>query len=136
MRAARLIAHVFDDVYAGRGQHRAAHIARLLERRGRRPKRLGPVFALRVKQKARILYILMRGICLLYTSLSETAEGTKLIIVDENSENDEYAEIFTVYQGYFIGLLLEPAGDVQVSQEELDLAVQFLSDMQFVHTEA
>ena len=69
-------------------------------------------------------------------TLSETAEGTKLIIVDENSENDEYAEIFTVYQGYFIGLLLEPAGDVQVSQEELDLAVQFLSDMQFVHTEA
>ena len=41
-----------------------------------------------------------------------------------------------VYQGYFIGLLLEPAGDVQVSQEELDMAVQFLSDMQFVHTEA
>lgn len=69
-------------------------------------------------------------------TLSETAEGTKLIIIDENSENDEYAEIFTVYQGYFIGLLLEPAGDAQVSQEELDLAVQFLSDMQFVHTEA
>ena len=65
-----------------------------------------------------------------------TAEGTKLIIVDENSEHDEYAEVFTVYQGYFIGLLLEPAGDVQVSQEELDMAVQFLSDMQFVHTEA
>ena len=62
MRAARLIAHVFDDVYAGRGQQRAAHIARLLERRGRRAKRLGPVFALRVKQEARILYILMRGI--------------------------------------------------------------------------
>lgn len=69
-------------------------------------------------------------------TLSETAEGTKLIIIDENSENDEYAEIFMVYQGYFIGLLLEPAGDAQVSQEELDLAVQFLSDMQFVHTEA
>lgn len=69
-------------------------------------------------------------------TLSETAEGTKLIIVDENSEHDEYAEVFTVYQGYFIGLLLEPAGDVQVSQEELDMAVQFLSDMQFVHTEA
>ena len=69
-------------------------------------------------------------------TLSETAEGTKLIIIDENSGHDEYAEIFTVYQGYFIGLLLEPAGDVQVSQEELDLAVQFLSDMQFVHTEA
>ena len=33
-------------------------------------------------------------------------------------------------------LLLEPAGDVQVSQEELDMAVQFHSDMQFVHTEA
>ncbi len=69
-------------------------------------------------------------------TLSETAEGTKLIIVDENSEHDEYAEVFTVYQGYFIGLLLEPAGDVQVSQEELDMAIQFLSDMQFVHTEA
>ena len=55
---------------------------------------------------------------------------------DFASEHDEYAEVFTVYQGYFIGQLLEPAGDVQVSQEELDMAVQFLSDMQFVHTEA
>lgn len=69
-------------------------------------------------------------------TLSETTEGTKLIVVDENSEHDEYAEVFTVYQGYFIGLLLEPAGDAQVSQEELDMAIQFLSDMQFVHTEA
>lgn len=34
-------------------------------------------------------------------TLSETAEGTKLIIIDENSGHDEYAEIFTVYQGLF-----------------------------------
>lgn len=69
-------------------------------------------------------------------TISETAEGTKLIIVDENSEYDEYVEIYTVYDGYFIGLLLDPVGEVQVSQEELDLAVKFLSDMQFHHTEA
>ena len=48
-------------------------------------------------------------------TLSETAEGTKLIIVDENSEHDEYAEVFTVYQGYFIGLLLEPAVHIILS---------------------
>ena len=68
-------------------------------------------------------------------TISQTSEGTKLIIVDENSEHDEYVEIYTVYDGYFIGLLLELAGDVQVSEEELDVAVKFLSDMQFHHTE-
>ena len=76
------------------------------------------------------------GKLLMVLSLGYSEEYADRSINDLNSENDEYAEIFTVYQGYFIGLLLEPAGDVQVSQEELDLAVQFLSDMQFVHTEA
>ncbi len=65
--------------------------------------------------------------------IDETSEGTKLIVVDENSEYDEYAEIYTVYQGYFIGMLVESVGGEQLTEDNLNIAIQFLSDMQFVH---
>ena len=53
--------------------------------------------------------------------------------MDENSEYDEYAEIYTVYQGYFIGMLVEAVGGAQLTEDNLNVAIQFLSDMQFVH---
>ena len=66
-------------------------------------------------------------------AMTETAHGTKLILVDENSDYDEYAEITTVYQGYFITLLLQPAeSGVQLTEAQLQTAVDILSNMEFV----
>lgn len=65
-------------------------------------------------------------------AISETSMGTKLIIVDENSEHDEYAEIFTVYDGFFTGLLIEPVGDSELTAEQIQAAVDLLSDMEFI----
>lgn len=65
-------------------------------------------------------------------TITETAHGTKLILADENSDYDEYAEIFTVYQGYFIGMLIEPQGDAQLTEGDIQTAVDVLSDMEFV----
>ena len=65
--------------------------------------------------------------------MTETAHGTKHILVDENSDYDEYAEITTVYQGYFITLLLQPAeSGVQLTEAQLQTAVDILSNMEFV----
>lgn len=64
-------------------------------------------------------------------AISETAHGTKLIVIDENSDYHEFAEIFTLYDGYFISVLIDP-GDVEaLTAEEIQTAVDILSDMQF-----
>lgn len=66
----------------------------------------------------------------------ETAHGTKLIVADENSEYDEYAEITTIYQGYFITVMLQPAVQgTQLTAEQLQVAINVLSDMEFVHAD-
>lgn len=66
----------------------------------------------------------------------ETAHGTKLIVADENSEYDEYAEITTVYQSYFITVMIQPAQDgVQLTEAQLQTAIDVLSNMEFVHAE-
>lgn len=67
-------------------------------------------------------------------TMQETAHGTKLIVADENSEYDEYAEITTIYQGYFISVMLQPGEEgVQLTVEQLQVAIDVLSNMEFVH---
>lgn len=66
-------------------------------------------------------------------AVTETAHGTKLILADENSEYDEYAEIFTVYQGYFIGMLIQPQNGAPLTESEIQVAVDVLSGMEFVN---
>lgn len=68
-------------------------------------------------------------------TVTETSHGTKLIVLDENSEYDEYAEIFTVYQGYFITALVQRDPETQLTEAELQLAVDVLSQMEFVTAE-
>ena len=69
-------------------------------------------------------------------STMETAHGTKLIVADENSEYDEYAEITTVYQGYFISVMIQPAQEgVQLTEAQLQTAIDVLSNMEFVHAD-
>lgn len=70
-------------------------------------------------------------------AVSETEKGTKIIVIDENSDVDEYAEIFTIYKGYFVQVLIEPGEtqDGQLTDDDLALAVKFLSDMEFVVAE-
>ena len=66
-------------------------------------------------------------------SYAETAHGTQLVIVNENSDKDEYVDISTLYQGYFVELMLvKNDTSVQITDDEIDLAVDMLSDMWFV----
>lgn len=69
-------------------------------------------------------------------TVEETAHGTKLLVADENSQYDEYAEITTVYEGYFITMLVQPQNaETQLTQEQLQTAIGVISDMAFVHNE-
>lgn len=65
-------------------------------------------------------------------AISETTHGTKLIVLDENSDADEYVEIVTLYQGYFVQVLMEPTDESQLTEDQIAVAVQLLSDMKFV----
>lgn len=46
-------------------------------------------------------------------SFAVTAGGTQVVIIDENSEYDEYAMISTLYQGYWVDVKLERVNSTQ-----------------------
>lgn len=72
-----------------------------------------------------------------------TAYGTKLFVVKEISDQVDYVDFYTIYKGYEVELFLshamftadsgaEEAGILPVTEEEIQLAIQFLSDLDFV----
>ena len=66
-------------------------------------------------------------------SRAVTSHGSPLIISDENSEFDEYVDISTLYQGYFVTLTLTPGTPArQIKLEEIDRAVAFLGTVWFI----
>ena len=75
-------------------------------------------------------------------SYMETAYGTKLMVVKENLDGADYVDFYTVYKGYEVELILTHAQyDAEtgmildtppITEAEIQMAVQFLSDMDFV----
>ena len=64
-------------------------------------------------------------------SLSETAYGTDVIILNENGVTEsDYAEIITIYQGYFVSVTILATDDV--TDEVINDAIQLLSDLWIV----
>ncbi len=71
-----------------------------------------------------------------------TAYGTKLLVVKENKDQVDFVDFYTIYKGYEVEMVLthataedpeaEDAEIVPVTEEEIQLAVQFLSDLDFV----
>lgn len=65
-------------------------------------------------------------------TFGETGMGTKLIIIDDNDvEEGDTVLIVTLYKGYYITTYVFPAGDA-VTEAELETAIQFYTDMNFV----
>lgn len=75
-------------------------------------------------------------------SYMETAYGTKLMVVKENLDGADYVDFYTVYKGYEVELILTHAQyDAEtgmildtppITDAEIQMAVRFLSDMDFV----
>ena len=62
-------------------------------------------------------------------SYRETAHGTHLILVHEQSEADEYLVILTLWNGYIIETDVFPGeGTNELTDEQIDTAIQFISD--------
>ncbi len=63
---------------------------------------------------------------------TETALGTRLMVVKEIADTVEYVDFFTVYKGYSIEFVLLTDTAAGLTDQEIEMAVKFLSDMEFV----
>lgn len=71
-------------------------------------------------------------------SYAETGLGTKLLVVRQKESLPNYIDFLSIYQGYFIEFMLTPgpgAADQTLSDEQLRLCVDFLTDLDFVPAE-
>lgn len=78
-------------------------------------------------------------------STMTTAYGTELFVIKEIRDEVDFVDFYTIYKGYEIEMIIThvPADDpeaedapiVPVTEEEIQLAVQFLSDLDFVPAE-
>ncbi|MBR4459722.1 MAG: hypothetical protein IKS31_12250 [Clostridia bacterium] len=66
---------------------------------------------------------------------TETAYGTKLLVARETGENEDFVDIMSVYEGYFIEFLMTPnsqAADARLTDEQIRMCVDFLSELDFI----
>ena len=66
-------------------------------------------------------------------SYTETAHGTKLMVVKE--KNGEFADVYTIYQGYEFEFVLLPTldgGAESLTDDQIQLVVDFLGNLDFV----
>ena len=71
-------------------------------------------------------------------SYMETAYGTKLMVVKEIVDGSDYVDFYTVYKGYEIEFVLtqtEANAGQPITDEQIETAVKFLSDLDFVAAE-
>ena len=69
-------------------------------------------------------------------SYTETAYGTKLLVAKER--NGEFADVYTIYQGYefeFVLVPTEAGGADSLTEEQIQLVIEFLSNLEFVALE-
>ncbi len=62
--------------------------------------------------------------------LRETDYGTAVIVITENDAQSDYADMITVWHGYFIRAALQKSS--QLTEEDMALAMRIASDMWFV----
>ncbi|MCR4884917.1 MAG: hypothetical protein K6A68_15210 [Clostridiales bacterium] len=71
-------------------------------------------------------------------SYHETAHGTKLMMIKENRDSVDYVDYFTIYKGYMIEFVLMHGNEAKetLTEEQIQLAVTFLSNLNFVDVSA
>jgi hypothetical protein len=71
-------------------------------------------------------------------SETETAYGTKLLVVREAGDAPDYVDFVSIYKGYYIEFLLIPgeeAEEQKLSDEEIQMCIDFLSNLDFIPIE-
>lgn len=62
----------------------------------------------------------------------ETALGTKILVINENNGQMDYAEGITVYMGYTVDVYLQKQNGEELTEDDLAFMMQFLTDLTFV----
>lgn len=72
-----------------------------------------------------------------HVDIMETDFGTKVMILRSNQTSDDFASFVTIYKGYEIALNLFPGKESTepLTDAQITLAMQFLSDLDFVPAE-
>ncbi len=68
----------------------------------------------------------------------ETVYGTKLMVVKEAKENIDFVDFYTIYKGYEVEVVLtygEEFAEKTITEEQIQMVVDFLSNMDFVPVE-
>ncbi len=72
-------------------------------------------------------------------SYTETAHGTKLMVVKEAADTIDFVDFYTIYEGYELEFVMVSGGDgeasVSLTDADIQLAIDFLSDLDFVPAE-
>lgn len=66
---------------------------------------------------------------------TETAHGTKLMMVKEVKDAVDFVDFYSVYQGYEIEIVVTAANESGLTDEQIQMAVGFLSELDFVAAE-
>ena len=72
-------------------------------------------------------------------SYGETAHGTRLLIAKQLDEEENYIDFLTIYKGYFVEFVMvasEESEDKTLTEEDLQLCIDFLSDLDFIQPDA
>ena len=68
-------------------------------------------------------------------SYTETAYGTRLMVIKETEDTVNYVDFYSVYLGYEIEIAVVAQNETGLSDEQIRMAVDFLSDLDFVAPE-
>ena len=64
----------------------------------------------------------------------ETGLGTKLMVVREVGDDTDFVDFLSVYKGYFVEFVMTPnpnAAVQELTEEQIETAIQFLTDVMF-----
>ena len=68
-------------------------------------------------------------------SYTETAYGTKLMVIKETEDTVNYVDFYSVYLGYEVEIVVASMNETGLTDEQIQMAVDFLSDLDFVAPE-
>ena len=65
-------------------------------------------------------------------SYTETAYGTKLMVIREADGSVDYVDFYSVYLGYEIEFVVASRNEAGLSDEQIQMCIDFLSEVDFV----
>lgn len=62
--------------------------------------------------------------------VNATGEGTKFLVINENDAESDYVQMITNYQGYFVQMYIVSVEGMDVTDADIDLALEILTSIQ------